>query len=101
MLKINFNLGIMQLAILAPYSNLATSVAAALVPTLLGSKLKGMEENESANVNKITEETSNGKTIVKIISYKWYVTEEEKRNSMYFNKILLYRIASRNYYENV
>lgn len=31
-------LGIMQLAMLAPYNNLATSVAAALVPTLLTPK---------------------------------------------------------------
>lgn len=35
----------MQLAMLAPYNNLATSVAAALVPTLLGPKLKVSEEN--------------------------------------------------------
>lgn len=41
----------MQLAMLAPYSNLATSVAAAaLVPTLLGPKIKDSEENKSANV---------------------------------------------------
>lgn len=32
-------LGIMQLTMLAPYNNLATSVAAALVPTLLAPKL--------------------------------------------------------------
>ncbi|XP_012257909.2 uncharacterized protein LOC105687107 isoform X1 [Athalia rosae] len=37
--------GIMQLAMLAPYNNLATSVAAALVPTLLGPKLKASAEN--------------------------------------------------------
>ncbi|XP_014473915.1 PREDICTED: uncharacterized protein LOC106744031 isoform X2 [Dinoponera quadriceps] len=49
--------GIMQLAMLAPYSNLATSVAAALVPTLLGPKIpKGPEENEAVNANKNTEE---------------------------------------------
>lgn len=35
----------MQLAMLAPYNNLATSVAAALVPTLLGPKLKVSEDN--------------------------------------------------------
>lgn len=53
-----YNSGIMQLAMLAPYSNLATSVAAALVPTLLGpAKMKGPEESEPANVNKSTEET--------------------------------------------
>lgn len=51
--------GIMQLAMLAPYSNLATSVAAALVPTLLGPpKMKGPEESEPANVNKSAEEAS-------------------------------------------
>ncbi|XP_072758120.1 uncharacterized protein [Anoplolepis gracilipes] len=49
--------GIMQLAMLAPYSNLATSVAAALVPTLLGPKMKGPEECEAANAGKSTEET--------------------------------------------
>lgn len=48
--------GIMQLAILAPYSNLATSVAAALVPTLLGPKIRGTEESEPANMSKIVEE---------------------------------------------
>lgn len=52
------DLGIMQLAILAPYSNLATSVAAALVPTLLGPKMKGPEESESANANKSAEEAT-------------------------------------------
>lgn len=42
---------------LAPYSNLATSVAAALVPTLLGpAKMKDPEESEPANMNKNTEE---------------------------------------------
>jgi len=51
-------LGIMQLAMLAPYSNLATSVAAALVPTLLGPKMKGAEENESVNISKNTEDAS-------------------------------------------
>lgn len=49
----------MQLAMLAPYSNLATSVAAALVPTLLGpARMKGPEESEPVNVNKIVEEAS-------------------------------------------
>ncbi|XP_016842510.1 uncharacterized protein LOC100680409 isoform X2 [Nasonia vitripennis] len=38
--------GIMQLAMLAPYNNLATSVAAALVPTLLGPKLKAFDDSE-------------------------------------------------------
>ncbi|XP_046479761.1 uncharacterized protein [Neodiprion pinetum] len=37
--------GIMQLAMLAPYNNLATSVAAALVPTLLGPKLRASDDN--------------------------------------------------------
>lgn len=41
---------------LAPYSNLATSVAAALVPTLLGPKMKGPEESELANAGKSAEE---------------------------------------------
>ncbi|KAL0122648.1 hypothetical protein PUN28_007400 [Cardiocondyla obscurior] len=51
--------GIMQLAMLAPYSNLATSVAAALVPTLLGpARMKSTEENEPANMKKILEEDS-------------------------------------------
>lgn len=36
----------MKLAMLAPYNNLATSVAAALVPTLLGPKLKALEDGE-------------------------------------------------------
>ncbi|EFN73827.1 hypothetical protein EAG_06469 [Camponotus floridanus] len=48
--------GIMQLAMLAPYSNLATSVAAALVPTLLGPKMKSPEESEPANAGKSAEE---------------------------------------------
>ncbi|XP_078049950.1 uncharacterized protein LOC144476697 [Augochlora pura] len=38
--------GIMQLAMLAPYGNLASSVAAALVPTLLNPKTKSIEETE-------------------------------------------------------
>ncbi|EFN77338.1 uncharacterized protein LOC105189677 [Harpegnathos saltator] len=50
--------GIMQLAMLAPYSNLATSVAAALVPTLFGPKIKDPEETEATNANKNTEEVS-------------------------------------------
>lgn len=54
--KIVYNLGIMQLAMLAPYSNLATSVAATLVPTLLGAKIKDTEENEPANASKSMEE---------------------------------------------
>ncbi|XP_014227187.1 uncharacterized protein LOC106652634 isoform X2 [Trichogramma pretiosum] len=41
--------GIMQLAMLAPYNNLATSVAAALVPTLLGpAKMRAALESEAA-----------------------------------------------------
>ncbi|XP_076164237.1 uncharacterized protein LOC143145085 isoform X2 [Ptiloglossa arizonensis] len=49
LLRDNFNThqkGIMQLAMLAPYSNLASSVAAALVPTLLSPKVKDTEETE-------------------------------------------------------
>lgn len=38
--------GIMQLAMLAPYNNLATSVAAALVPTLLAPKIRITDENQ-------------------------------------------------------
>ncbi|XP_011297750.1 uncharacterized protein [Fopius arisanus] len=40
--------GIMQLAMLAPYNNLATSVAAALVPTLLNPKYKN-DDNDPVN----------------------------------------------------
>lgn len=36
----------MQLAMLAPYNNLASSVAAALVPTMLGPKIKVAEDVE-------------------------------------------------------
>jgi hypothetical protein len=36
----------MQLAMLAPYNNLATSVAAALVPTLLAPKIRITDENQ-------------------------------------------------------
>jgi hypothetical protein len=42
----DFAAGIMQLAMLAPYNNLATSVAAALVPTLLAPKIRVTDENE-------------------------------------------------------
>jgi len=53
----------MQLAMLAPYSNLATSVAAALVPTLLGpTKMKSSEESEAKNANKNVEEVEEGNT---------------------------------------
>ncbi|OAD58749.1 hypothetical protein WN48_10294 [Eufriesea mexicana] len=38
--------GIMQLAMLAPYNNLASSVAAALVPTLLNPKIKDADITE-------------------------------------------------------
>lgn len=38
----------MQLAMLAPYNNLASSVAAALVPTLLTPKIKITDENEQS-----------------------------------------------------
>jgi hypothetical protein len=36
----------MQLALLAPYNNLASSVAAALVPTLLTPKIRITDEND-------------------------------------------------------
>lgn len=45
---VNILKGIMQLAMLAPYNNLASSVAAALVPTLLNSNIKTVEETEPA-----------------------------------------------------
>jgi predicted phage tail protein len=38
--------GILQLALLAPYSSLASSVAAALVPTLLTPKIRITDEND-------------------------------------------------------
>ncbi|XP_071632419.1 uncharacterized protein [Temnothorax longispinosus] len=62
--------GIMQLAMLAPYSNLATSVAAALVPTLLGPvKMKNPEESAPVNVNKTAEEAPvEGESRVTIIA---------------------------------
>lgn len=63
----------MQLAMLAPYSNLATSVAAALVPTLLGpAKMKGPEESKPANVNKSAEEVivEEGNTQYTLFYYK-------------------------------
>ncbi|XP_006557794.1 uncharacterized protein LOC412943 isoform X3 [Apis mellifera] len=50
--------GIMQLAMLAPYNNLASSVAAALVPTLFNSKIKDGEITESAT---FTNENKNSK----------------------------------------
>ncbi|KAF6198054.1 hypothetical protein GE061_007800 [Apolygus lucorum] len=50
--------GIMQLAMLAPYNNLATSVAAALVPTLLAPKLVHQKPHHGTNnVNKAVEST--------------------------------------------
>ncbi|KAK2584041.1 hypothetical protein KPH14_006492 [Odynerus spinipes] len=56
--------GIMQLAMLAPYSNLATSVAAAaLVPTLLGPKIKDLEENERVNVEGNSEYSIKGNSL--------------------------------------
>ncbi|KAG7214106.1 hypothetical protein KM043_001464 [Ampulex compressa] len=50
--------GIMQLAMLAPYSNLATSVAAALVPTLLSPKSKCTEQSETINLEKDGDQAS-------------------------------------------
>ncbi|BET00017.1 Hypothetical protein NTJ_12833 [Nesidiocoris tenuis] len=43
--------GIMQLAMLAPYNNLATSVAAALVPTLLAPKLVHQKPHHGSGGN--------------------------------------------------
>lgn len=63
----------MQLAMLAPYSNLATSVAAALVPTLLGpARMKGPEESEHANANKNAEKApvEGGNTQQTLFYYK-------------------------------
>lgn len=58
----------MQLAVLAPYNNLATSVAAALVPTLLGpAKLRALED------------ASNNKPDTNLISGKFNVREREKK----------------------
>ncbi|XP_054272949.1 uncharacterized protein LOC128993210 [Macrosteles quadrilineatus] len=42
--------GIMQLAMLAPYNNLATSVAAALVPTLLAPKMNLLGGNKTSTL---------------------------------------------------
>jgi len=43
---VSLSAGIMQLALLAPYNNLASSVAAALVPTLLTPKIHITDEND-------------------------------------------------------
>lgn len=55
-------LGIMQLAMLAPYNNLASSVAAALVPTLLNPKIKDAEITEPATFTNDPEKYPKGKT---------------------------------------
>ncbi|XP_076235394.1 uncharacterized protein LOC143179861 isoform X2 [Calliopsis andreniformis] len=55
--------GIMQLAMLAPYSNLASSVAAALVPTLLSPKVKNNEEIEDATFVNDSEKDSKEKAL--------------------------------------
>lgn len=51
----------MQLAMLAPYSNLASSVTAALVPTLLTPKIKDGQEAEAVTVANDSEKNSKGK----------------------------------------
>lgn len=53
----------MQLAMLAPYSNLASSVAAALVPTLLSPKVKDTEETEPPTFTIDSEKNSKGNKI--------------------------------------
>uniref|UniRef100_T1HV60 Proline-rich transmembrane protein 3/4 domain-containing protein n=1 Tax=Rhodnius prolixus TaxID=13249 RepID=T1HV60_RHOPR len=56
--------GIMQLTMLAPYNNLATSVAAALVPTLLAPKLmhkKPLQDDEPKNLVDSRERRGNKK----------------------------------------
>lgn len=68
----------MQLAMLAPYSNLATSVAATLVPTLLGAKIKSTEENEPANTRKSAEEMKEGNVYAKIL-FKFFLFEYDRR----------------------
>ncbi|XP_053994596.1 uncharacterized protein LOC128884926 isoform X1 [Hylaeus volcanicus] len=55
--------GIMQLAMLAPYNNLASSVTAALVPTLLSSKIKDTQETEPPTFTIDSEQNSKGKKI--------------------------------------
>lgn len=62
---LNTILGIMQLAMLAPYNNLASSVAAALVPTLLNSKVKDVEEAEPATFTNDSNKTSTGNKKIK------------------------------------
>lgn len=52
----------MQLAMLAPYNNLASSVAAALVPTLLNPKIKDAEITEPATFTNDPEKNPKGKT---------------------------------------
>ncbi|XP_076754131.1 uncharacterized protein LOC143425312 [Xylocopa sonorina] len=50
--------GIMQLAMLAPYNNLASSVAAALVPALLKPKVKDVETTEPTTFTNDTDKDS-------------------------------------------
>lgn len=53
----------MQLAMLAPYNNLASSVAAALVPTLLNPKVKDAEDVERAAFASNQDKNCKGKNI--------------------------------------
>lgn len=89
----------MQLAMLAPYSNLATSVAAALVPTLLGpAKMKGPEENEPVNANKNAEEASlEGGNTQQILFYH----KPPIQKYTYFLLRSVFRIASHNYHQGM
>lgn len=91
--------GIMQLAILAPYSNLATSVAAALVPTLLGPKIRGTEESEPANMSKIVEEAPAEEGNVNRILLYFYITLY--RIYMYSIEYYNFRIANHDHRQGV
>ncbi|XP_066597252.1 uncharacterized protein [Prorops nasuta] len=62
--------GIMQLAMLAPYSNLATSVATALVPTLLSPKIRNFEESEPASISKEVEKNTRAQSLKKNLEQK-------------------------------
>jgi len=89
----------MQLAMLAPYSNLATSVAAALVPTLLGpAKMKGPEESEPVNANKNAEGAppEGGNRRQQIFYHKL-----STQKYTYFLLRSVFRIASHNYHQDM
>lgn len=70
----------MQLAMLAPYNNLASSVAAALVPTLLNPKIKDAEITESATFTNELNKNSKGKDRNTAINVEF-------KNFFYFNII--------------